>query len=136
MPSAGSPGNSSPKNERAEAVRLIATPPERPALEVHEARLSSTHHDARQAEASRVWLPSQSWYLGTAREPELTEAGSFRLDDAQGELGYRVHDRRGCMTGRTTRSSSPNCSPASRVPSAKRTRPVRPCAVGCDPAEE
>ena len=33
------------------------------------------------------WLPGQPWYLGTERAPELTEAGGFRLDDPQGEVG-------------------------------------------------
>ena len=33
------------------------------------------------------WLPSQPWYLGTGREPELTKAGGFRLDDPAGEVG-------------------------------------------------
>jgi hypothetical protein len=33
------------------------------------------------------WLPAQPWYLGTERAPELTEAGGFRLDDPQGEVG-------------------------------------------------
>ncbi|MGH3309590.1 MAG: maltokinase N-terminal cap-like domain-containing protein [Streptomyces sp.] len=34
-----------------------------------------------------AWLPTQPWYIGTAREPELTKAGGFRLDDPQGEVG-------------------------------------------------
>jgi hypothetical protein len=33
------------------------------------------------------WLPAQPWYLDTERAPELTEAGGFRLDDPQGEVG-------------------------------------------------
>jgi hypothetical protein len=33
------------------------------------------------------WLPTQPWYIETEREPELTEAGGFRLDDPQGEVG-------------------------------------------------
>src|SRR4029077_20140306 len=33
------------------------------------------------------WLPDQPWYLETGRVPELTEAGGFRLDDPQGEVG-------------------------------------------------
>ncbi|MET7622002.1 1,4-alpha-glucan branching protein [Streptomyces sp. NPDC005408] len=45
-----------------------------------------------------VWLPAQPWYIGTAREPELTKAGGFRLDDPQGEVGIEfmvVTDRSG-----------------------------------------
>lgn len=34
-----------------------------------------------------AWLPTQPWYVGTARAPELTKAGGFRLDDPQGEVG-------------------------------------------------
>ncbi|WP_264932521.1 1,4-alpha-glucan branching protein [Streptomyces sp. A012304] len=33
------------------------------------------------------WLPSRPWYFGGAGEPELAEAGGFRLDDPQGEVG-------------------------------------------------
>lgn len=33
------------------------------------------------------WLPAQPWYLGTGREPVLTKAGGFRLDDPDGEVG-------------------------------------------------
>jgi maltokinase-like protein len=33
------------------------------------------------------WLPAQPWYLGAGREPVLTRAGGFRLDDPQGEVG-------------------------------------------------
>jgi hypothetical protein len=33
------------------------------------------------------WLPAQPWYSGTGREPKLTKAGGFRLDDPQGEVG-------------------------------------------------
>jgi hypothetical protein len=33
------------------------------------------------------WLPAQPWYLGTGREPVLTRAGGFRLDDPHGEVG-------------------------------------------------
>ena len=33
------------------------------------------------------WLPAQPWYLDAGREPELTRAGGFRLDDPQGEVG-------------------------------------------------
>ncbi|MFH9815207.1 1,4-alpha-glucan branching protein [Streptomyces sp. NPDC017230] len=32
------------------------------------------------------WLPSRPWYRGTG-EPELVNAGGFRLDDPQGEVG-------------------------------------------------
>jgi hypothetical protein len=34
-----------------------------------------------------AWLPSQPWYHGTGRAPELARAGGFRLDDPQGEVG-------------------------------------------------
>ncbi len=33
------------------------------------------------------WLPAQPWYAGTARSPELTKGGGFRLDDPAGEVG-------------------------------------------------
>lgn len=33
------------------------------------------------------WLPTQPWYVPTGREPELTKAGGFRLDDPRGEVG-------------------------------------------------
>jgi hypothetical protein len=33
------------------------------------------------------WLPAQPWYVDRGREPELTKAGGFRLDDPQGEVG-------------------------------------------------
>jgi maltokinase-like protein len=34
-----------------------------------------------------TWLPAQPWFAGSGREPELTKAGGFRLDDPQGEVG-------------------------------------------------
>lgn len=35
-----------------------------------------------------AWLPAQPWYLGAGRrEPRLTRAGGFRLDDPAGEVG-------------------------------------------------
>ncbi|WP_267245535.1 maltokinase N-terminal cap-like domain-containing protein [Streptomyces sp. PR69] len=33
------------------------------------------------------WLPTQPWYAGTARTPELSKAGGFRLDDPDGVVG-------------------------------------------------
>ncbi|MFV8187543.1 MULTISPECIES: 1,4-alpha-glucan branching protein [unclassified Streptomyces] len=33
-----------------------------------------------------AWLPTRSWYHGSA-EPELAKAGGFRLDDPEGEVG-------------------------------------------------
>lgn len=33
------------------------------------------------------WLPAQPWYTGREREPRLTKAGGFRLDDPHGEVG-------------------------------------------------
>lgn len=33
------------------------------------------------------WLPTQPWYEGDGRRPELTKAGGFRLDDPRGEVG-------------------------------------------------
>jgi len=33
------------------------------------------------------WLPTRSWYLRGAGEPELAKAGGFRLDDPDGEVG-------------------------------------------------
>jgi Maltokinase N-terminal cap domain len=34
-----------------------------------------------------AWLPGQPWFSASGREPELTKAGGFRLDDPQGEVG-------------------------------------------------
>jgi maltokinase-like protein len=34
-----------------------------------------------------AWLPAQPWFAGSGREPELTKAGGFRLDDPRGEVG-------------------------------------------------
>jgi hypothetical protein len=34
-----------------------------------------------------TWLPAQPWFPGSGREPGLTKAGGFRLDDPQGEVG-------------------------------------------------
>lgn len=34
-----------------------------------------------------AWLPSQPWYEGGDRHPELARAGGFRLDDPRGEVG-------------------------------------------------
>ena len=34
-----------------------------------------------------AWLPSQPWYAGPERGPELARAGGFRLDDPDGEVG-------------------------------------------------
>jgi hypothetical protein len=33
------------------------------------------------------WLPSRPWYTDPGREPLLTKAGGFRLDDPEGEVG-------------------------------------------------
>jgi Maltokinase N-terminal cap domain len=33
------------------------------------------------------WLPAQPWYARGGREPALSKAGGFRLDDPQGEVG-------------------------------------------------
>lgn len=33
------------------------------------------------------WLPTQPWYDGTEREPDLSKRGGFRLDDPNGEVG-------------------------------------------------
>src|SRR5882724_7816244 len=33
------------------------------------------------------WLPAQPWYVDAGREPELSKAGGFRLDDPRGEVG-------------------------------------------------
>lgn len=33
------------------------------------------------------WLPKQSWYAGDTGTPELVNAGGFRLDDPEGEVG-------------------------------------------------
>ncbi|MDX2542367.1 maltokinase N-terminal cap-like domain-containing protein [Streptomyces sp. WI04-05B] len=34
-----------------------------------------------------AWLPTRPWYVASGREPELTKAGGFRLDDPAGEVG-------------------------------------------------
>src|SRR5512142_3328050 len=34
-----------------------------------------------------AWLPAQPWFHGSGREPELTKAGGFRLDDPRGQVG-------------------------------------------------
>jgi hypothetical protein len=34
-----------------------------------------------------AWLPAQPWYARTGRQPELSRAGGFRLDDPDGEVG-------------------------------------------------
>ena len=34
-----------------------------------------------------AWLPAQPWYTRTGRQPELSRAGGFRLDDPDGEVG-------------------------------------------------
>jgi hypothetical protein len=34
-----------------------------------------------------AWLPTQPWYRGGDRDPELERAGGFRLDDPDGEVG-------------------------------------------------
>ncbi|MEH0418909.1 maltokinase N-terminal cap-like domain-containing protein [Streptomyces sp. B21-083] len=34
-----------------------------------------------------AWLPTRPWYVASDREPELTKAGGFRLDDPEGEVG-------------------------------------------------
>jgi maltokinase-like protein len=34
-----------------------------------------------------AWLPAQPWYAGPGRQPELTKAGGFRVDDPAGEVG-------------------------------------------------
>jgi hypothetical protein len=49
---------------------------------IHSATLSP-----EKLELLTSWLPDQPWYLETGRVPELTEAGGFRLDDPQGEVG-------------------------------------------------
>jgi hypothetical protein len=33
------------------------------------------------------WLPGRPWYVGEGTVPELSRAGSFRLDDPAGEVG-------------------------------------------------
>jgi hypothetical protein len=34
-----------------------------------------------------AWLPTRPWYHGGTGAPELTNAGGFRLDDPEGEVG-------------------------------------------------
>jgi Maltokinase N-terminal cap domain len=49
--------------------------------------IHSTTLNPEKLELLTSWLPDQPWYLETGRVPELTEAGGFRLDDPQGEVG-------------------------------------------------
>jgi Maltokinase N-terminal cap domain len=49
--------------------------------------IHSTTLSPEKLELLTSWLPDQPWYLETGRVPELTEAGGFRLDDPQGEVG-------------------------------------------------
>jgi hypothetical protein len=49
--------------------------------------IHSTTLSPEKLELLTSWLPDQPWYLATGRAPELTEAGGFRLDDPQGEVG-------------------------------------------------
>ena len=49
--------------------------------------IDSTTLSPEKLELLTSWLPDQPWYLETGRVPELTEAGGFRLDDPQGEVG-------------------------------------------------
>src|ERR1017187_10634898 len=49
--------------------------------------IHSTTMSPGKLELLTAWLPAQPWYLGAGREPELTRAGGFRLDDPYGEVG-------------------------------------------------
>ncbi|MFG2526731.1 1,4-alpha-glucan branching protein [Streptomyces sp. NPDC048516] len=49
---------------------------------IHHTRLEPT-----KLELLASWLPSRPWYHGGAGGPELANAGGFRLDDPQGEVG-------------------------------------------------
>lgn len=49
--------------------------------------IHSTTLSPEKLELLTSWLPDQPWYLEAGRVPELTEAGGFRLDDPQGEVG-------------------------------------------------
>src|SRR5215475_8515458 len=49
--------------------------------------IHSTTLSPEKLELLASWLPDQPWYLQTGRVPELAEAGGFRLDDPQGEVG-------------------------------------------------
>lgn len=49
---------------------------------IHHTTLSPT-----KLELLTQWLPGQPWYAGADRQPELTKAGGFRLDDPQNEVG-------------------------------------------------
>ena len=49
--------------------------------------IHSTTLNPEKLELLTSWLPDQPWYPETGRVPELTEAGGFRLDDPQGEVG-------------------------------------------------
>lgn len=63
---------------------------------IHRTTLSPT-----KLELLTAWLPTRPWYAGAGREPELTKAGGFRLDDPAGEVGIEfmvVHD---AASGRT-----------------------------------
>jgi hypothetical protein len=49
--------------------------------------IHSTTLSPEKLELLTSWLPGQPWYLETGRGPELTEAGGFRIDDPEGEVG-------------------------------------------------
>jgi hypothetical protein len=52
--------------------------------------LATIHHTTlvpSKLELLTGWLPTRSWYLGTADAPDLAKAGGFRLDDPQDQVG-------------------------------------------------
>ncbi|MFF8784665.1 1,4-alpha-glucan branching protein [Streptomyces sp. NPDC015125] len=49
---------------------------------IHHTRLKPT-----KLELLASWLPSRPWYRDSAGGPKLANAGGFRLDDPQGEVG-------------------------------------------------
>ncbi|MDR0345401.1 MAG: 1,4-alpha-glucan branching protein [Nocardiopsaceae bacterium] len=51
------------------------------------ATIHTTTMSPGKLELLHAWLPGQPWFLGTGREPVLTRAGGFRIDDPQGAVG-------------------------------------------------
>jgi Maltokinase N-terminal cap domain len=48
-----------------------------------------------------AWLPTQPWYRDAGRPPELDQAGGFRLDDPDGEVGLEFMAVTDAATGTT-----------------------------------
>lgn len=51
------------------------------------ATIHSTTMSPGKLELLHAWLAAQPWFRGTGRQPVLSKAGGFRLDDPQGAVG-------------------------------------------------